>query len=168
MSSLNMIQGGIGGSWLQIADEEKGDLWKPAWNFGYQNRGPQAIAWQWGPMNAWPNAGFMSGDPSVPLCMFSQDAQQNDIYEPWNYGLGGKSRPYFIRGICKDGSGNILGGALVHVYDSATDIFEGQIATNDLGVFEVPCLNTSAKYLRAFYPSGNLAGASVETLVPTL
>ena len=163
-----MLNSGPGNSWIQIADEEKSALWSAPMGYDYHQRKPQSLSWQWAPYNRWPNSGFMSGDVSVPLCLFSQDAQQNDIFGPWNLGISGHSRPYFIRGICKDGNGNILGGAHVHVYDTATNVFEAQIDCDDRGVFEIPCLSTQPHYLRAYYASGNLAGASLDTLIPTL
>jgi hypothetical protein len=168
VSSLNQVNGGIQSSVLQIIDEEKSDLWKPAWNFGYQNRGPQAIAWQWGPMNCWPNAGFLSGDPSVPLTVFGGDAREQDLYGPWNNGISGHSRPYFIRGICKDGAGNILGGAVVYAVRASDNVMVGSVACDDRGVFECPTLDTTAHFVHSYYASGSLAGRSISTLTPTL
>lgn len=168
MSQFQSVNGGMGSGWLAIRDEENGDLWKPVYGFGYRNRGPQAIAWQWGPIGRWPSAGFMSGDPSVPLCMFSQDAQQNDLYGPWNLGVSGHSRPYFIRGICKDGSGNILGGAVVYAVRASDNVMVGSVACDDRGVFECPTQDTTPHFVHSFYASGSLAGRSVATLTPTL
>ena len=163
-----MPNGGPGNSLLQIADEEKSDLWKPAYGFGYRNRGPQALAWQWTFDQRWPSSGFMSGDPSVPLAMFSQDAQQNDIYGPWNLGISGHSRPYFIRGICKDGSGNVLGGAVVYAVRASDNVMVGSVACDDRGVFECPTQDTTAHFVHSYYASGSLAGRSVSTLTPAL
>jgi hypothetical protein len=163
-----MINGGIGNGWLQISDEEKGDAWKPSYGYGYQNRGPQALSWQWGPINRWPSSGFMSGDPSVPLCYLSQDAQQNDLFGPWNLGISGHSRPFFIRGICKDGNGNPLGGAIVYAVRASDNVMVGSVACDDCGVFECPTLDTTAHFVHSFYESGSLAGRSVSTLRPTL
>lgn len=161
------VNGGMGNNVLQIADEEKGDLWKPAWNFGYQNRGPQALAWQWGPMGGWTNPGFMSGDPSTPLAVFGMDARESDYYGPWNLGLGGKSRPFFIRGICKDPSANILGGTVVYAVRVSDNALVGTANCDDRGVFEVPTFDVTPHYVHAFYSSGNLAGRSVNALTPT-
>lgn len=160
--------GGPGSARIQIADEEKGDLWKPAFGFGYQNRGPQALSWQWNKDQRWPNSGMMSGDTSVPLCLFSQDAQQNDLFGPWNLGISGHSRPYFIRGICKDGSGAILGGAVVYAVRASDNVMVGSGACDDRGVFEVPTLDTTPHFVHSFYASGSLAGRSVATLTPGL
>jgi hypothetical protein len=168
VSQLMQVNGGIINSVLQIADEEKGELWKPAFNYGYQNRGPQAISWQWGPMNAWPSSGFLSGDPSVPLTVFGGDAREQDLFGPWNLGLGGKCRPYFIRGICKDGSGNILGGAVVYAVRASDNVMVGSVACDDRGVFECPTQDTTPHFVHSFYASGSLAGRSVATLTPTL
>jgi len=164
-----MVNGGIWSGWLTITDEERGDLWKPARNFGYRNRGPQAISWEWGPMNSWPKSGFMSGDPSVPLCALSQDAQQSDSYGPWNLGISGHQRPYFIRGTCKDSGGNPLGGAVVQCFRTSDDLYVSEVACDDRGVYEVgtPYIGVD-HYLVALYASGNLAGSTVNTLRPSL
>lgn len=168
MSRLMHVNGGIQNSVLQILDEEKSEIWKPTYGYGYHNRGPQAIAWQWNPDQRWPNSGFMSGDPSVPLTCFGGDARDNDIYGPWNLGLGGKCRPYFIRGICKDGSGNILGGAVVYAVRASDNVMVGSVACDDRGVFECPTQDTTPHFVHSFYASGSLAGRSVATLTPTL
>lgn len=168
MSSLNLANEGLGRNILQIADEEKGELWKPSFNFGYQNRGPQAISWQWGPINAWPSAGFLSGDPSVRLTVFGGDGREQDLFGPWNIGLGGKCRPFFIRGICKDGNGNILGGAVVYAVRASDNVMVGFGACDDRGIFEVPTLDITPHFVHSFYASGSLAGRSINTLTPTL
>lgn len=168
MSSLLAQNGGLWGGWLVIADEEKGDLWKPAWGFGYQNRGPQAISWQWNKDQRWPHSGFMAGDISAPLSLFSLDASQMNYYGPWNFGISGHSRPYFIRGICKDGSANPLGGTIVYAVRVSDLVTVGSAACDGRGVFEVPTLDNTAHFVHAYYASGNLAGRSVATLIPTL
>ena len=162
------VNGGLHTSMLWIPDEEKGDLWKPAWNYGYQNRGSQSLAWQWGPMGGWTNSGFMSGDPGTPLGVFGMDARENAYNGPWNLGLGGKSRPFFIRGICKDPSANILGGAVVFAVRVSDGVQVGSSACDDRGVFEVPTFDTTPHYIHAYYASGNLAGRSVNSLTPGL
>jgi hypothetical protein len=168
MSQFQMPNGGPGNSWLAIQDEDKTSLFRQAQNFCYQNRSPQNLAWQWGPSGSWPKAGFMSGDPSVPLCPFSQDAQQNGLYGPWDLGISGHSRPYFIRGICKDGSANPLGGAVVYAVRASDNVMVGSAACDDRGVFEVPTIDTTPHFVHSFYASGSLAGRSVATLTPGL
>jgi hypothetical protein len=162
------VNGGIQNSVLQILDEEKGELWKPAFNYGYQNRGVQSIAWQWGPINSWPSSGFMSGDPSVPLTVFGGDARETDMYGPWNLGISGKSRPFFIRGICKDGAGNPLGGAVVYAVRVSDNVQVSSASCDDRGVFECPTQDQAQYFVHSFYASGSLAGRSVATLTPTL
>jgi len=160
--------GGPTGGILQLADEEKGDLWKPAYGFGYRNRGPQAIAWQWSKDQRWTNSGFMSGDPSAPFGALGIDARENGFFGPWNLGISGHSRPYFIRGICKDGSGNPLGGAVVYAVRASDNVMVGSVACDDRGVFECPTLDTTQHFVHSFYASGSLAGRSVATLTPGL
>lgn len=160
--------GGPTGGILQLADEEKGDLWKPAYGFGYRNRGPQAISWQWSQDHRWTSSGFLSGNPSDPFGLFSQDARENDYFAPWNLGISGHSRPYFIRGICKDGSGNVLGGAVVYAVRASDNVMVGSVACDDRGVFECPTQDTSAHFVHSYYASGNLAGRSISTLTPAL
>lgn len=168
MSQLMAQNGGPGSARIQIADEETGDLWKPAFGFGYRNRGPQVIAWQWSRDYRWTASGFLSGNPSEPFGLFSQDARENDYFEPWNLGISGHSRPYFIRGICKDGSGNILGGAVVYAVRSSDNVMVGSVACDDRGVFECPTQDTTPHFVHSFYASGSLAGRSVATLTPGL
>lgn len=163
-----MLNGGPANSWLQVADEENSGLWLPQFGYGYHNRGLQAVAWQWENMQRWPMAGFMSGDRSTPLALFGQDVAVMAYYEPWTLGVSGKTRPYFIRGICKDGSGTILGGAVVFAVRASDNVMVGSVACDDRGVFECPTLDTTAHFVHSFYSSGSLAGRSVATLTPTL
>lgn len=168
MSQFGSVNGGMGNSWLQIADEEKSALRRAPSGYYYHQRNPQSLSWQWSKYQRWPSSGFMSGDPSVPLCYMSQDAQQNNVYEPWNLGISGHSRPYFIRGICKDGSGNILGGAVVYAVRASDNVMVGSTACDDRGVFECPTLDTTPHFVHSFYASGSLAGRSISTLTPAL
>lgn len=168
MSRFQNVNGGPGNSWIQLADEEKSDLCNAAMGYDYHQRRPQAISWQWSRYQRWPNSGFMSGDVSVPLCLFAQDVQQANTYSPWSLGISGHSRPYFLRGICKDGSGNILGGAVVYGVRASDNVMVGFGACDDRGVFEVPTFDTTPHFVHSFYASGSLAGRSVSTLTPTL
>jgi len=154
---------------ITIWDAENNPLYLPSIGYGYRDRGPQAVSFQWNTRQMWPWAGFLSGDPSVRLCPFGGDARDMDIFGPWSLGLGGTRRPLFLRGICKDSIGNILGGAIVQAFITATDIFVAEQATDDRGQFEIPCILPVAHYLVAYYPgSPDKSGASVNTLIPSL
>lgn len=167
MSSYIGTQNAANAMQTGIFDEEKSGLWQPTYGWGYQDRGPQALAWQWATIQMWPQSGFLSGNPSVPLCLFGQDAAQMDYYEPWNLGISGHNTPYFLQGTCKDSLGNILGGAIVQAFITSTDAFDGQTTCDDRGVFQVPCFSTEAHYLVAYYPGApDKAGSTVNTLIP--
>jgi hypothetical protein len=115
----------------------------------------------------WPNAGLMSGDPSVPFGLLGQDARENDIFGPWSLGLGGHNSPYYLTGYCKDGSNNPIGGAIVQAFVTATDAFVAETTCDDRGFYQVPCQAAVAHYLVAYCPgSPDRAGSSVNTLVP--
>lgn len=153
---------------IEITDEEKGGLWLPALGYGYRNRGPQALSFQWNPDQRWPSAGLMSGDRSVPLCLLSQDAGDTDIFGPWSLGLSGHRSPYFLTGICKDASDNVIGGATVQAFITSTDAYAGEAITDDRGVYQVGLDTNVAHYLVAYYPGApDKAGSSVNTLIPT-
>jgi hypothetical protein len=153
---------------LQIADEEKGALWIPARGFGWHNRGPHAVSFQWADLQQWTWSGFMCGDRSTPFGLLGQDAAEMDYFGPWSLGLGGKNSPYYLTGICKDASDNPLGGAIVQAFVTLNDSYVSETRCDDRGYFQAPCFEQVPHYLVAYYPgSPDKAGASVNTLVPT-
>lgn len=169
MSRFSMVNGGLANSWLQIYDEEKSGLWQPTFGYGYHDRGPQAVAWDWETQQRWPRSRMSSGDPSTPLCPFGGSSEVRGSYEPWSLGLSGKNRPYFLRGTVKDSVGNVVGGAIVQAFVTSTDAFVAQGATTGTGTFEVPVPSTVSHYLVGYSTgSPDRAGSTVNTLTPTL
>lgn len=118
----------------------------------------------------WPSSKICSGDMSVPLGMFNDTSESSGVYEHTMLGHSGKRRHYFIRGTCKDALSNVLGGAVVQGFRTSDDLFVGQTACDDRGVYELGTIYTSdAHYLVAYYPgSPDLAGSTVNTLTPAL
>ena len=117
----------------------------------------------------WPTSGFMTGDLSAGyICPINQDVQCMDWWSPMQRANRGTSSAKFIRGQCKDGSGNALGGAVVQGFLTATDTFVGEVACDGNGNYELGTVYPGqSHYLVAYYASTNLAGTTVNTLVPT-
>jgi hypothetical protein len=170
LSQFAFPNGGFQGNILAIYDEEKGALWIPNRYFGSRQRGAQSdfLNNQFFPL--WKVSGLMAGNPGEPLALLGQDISDGRSYEPNELGIGGMSRPYFIRGTCKDSVDAPLGGAVVQGFRTSDDLYVGQIESNSSGVYELPTVYlTDAHYLVAYYDSGtDLAGTTVNTIIPAL
>jgi hypothetical protein len=109
-------------------------------------------------------------DPGAALGFFGSDSPgfHAGSYDAWHYGLGGSQTRKFIRGVCKNQAGDVLTGAVVQGFRTADDWYIGQAETNDKGEYELGCPQTPTDqhYLVAYYASGNLAGTTVNTLLP--
>ncbi|NVN88938.1 MAG: hypothetical protein HXX15_22930, partial [Rhodopseudomonas sp.] len=117
----------------------------------------------------WPTSKMMAGDPSASSIYFGQDAAEAGRFEAPSSISRGSTRPWFIRGTCKDSGGNPLGGAAVQCFRTSDDLFVSQVGCDDRGQYEVPTPYPGvAHYLVAQYASGSLAGSTVDTLIPTL
>lgn len=117
----------------------------------------------------WPSSGFMTGDISAGyICPINQDVQCSDWWSPWQRANRGNGRVKFILGQCKDGAGNALGGAVVQGFLTSSDAFVGETACDDKGNYELGTPYPGQNhYLVAYYSAGNLAGTTVNTLIPT-
>jgi len=120
----------------------------------------------------WPaSSGFIS-DPAYPcsLMLNGDLASGPDAdFEPRNVlGVGNASAKY-IMGQCKRATGEALAGATIQCFRTADDALESEAISADDGRFECVCPKdpTGAHYLVAYYASGNLAGTTVNTLIPT-
>lgn len=154
----------MGNGQITVWDGEHNPLFLPQFGWGYRNTGPQAVAWQWENLQRWPYGIFLSGSPDIPLSPMAPT-----YYEPWSLGTGGKSRPWFLRGTCKDVALNALGGAVVQAFITSTDAFVAEAQCDSAGYYQVPCQLLVPHYLVAYYPgSPDLAGATVNTLIPVL
>lgn len=171
MSYLYGNGGGVSGGVLAIHDEERGVLFRAPGGAGvYHLRSRETSRAQSpGPL-LWPRSRMLSGDPSVPLAALGIEEMSGAAFEAFQDCDGGKNRYWYLRGTCVDEIGNPLGGATVQAFVTAGDIFAGEIACDDRGVYEVPTpWSGSPHYLVAYYPgSPDKAGTSVNTLMPSL
>lgn len=117
----------------------------------------------------WPSSGFMTGDISAGyLCPANQDIQCSDWWSPMQRANRGNSGVKFIMGQCKDDAGNALGGAVVQGFLTANDAFVSEATCDDKGYYELATpYPGQAHYLVAYYATTNLAGTTVNTLIPT-
>lgn len=153
---------------------EESTLWDRRWT--YQRRSPDTVP-QWDQTFIatgawWPmlKSGGWGGNPASPV-FFSDDSGGHcaGAFAAWEYGLGGSQSQKYIMGVCKNANGDPLGGAVVQGFRTSDDRFIGQIECDDKGRYELGCPQTPnvQHYLVAYYASGNLAGSTVNTLVPT-
>lgn len=137
-------------------------------DFSYWRRGESQFGARNRYATIWPQSGFMSGDRTPGYCQIGQDMAERDDWSPMQRASRGTSSAKFIRGQCKDGSGNALGGAVVQGFLTATDTFVGEVACDGNGNYELGSVYPGkSHYLVAYYASTNLAGTTVNTLVPT-
>jgi hypothetical protein len=120
----------------------------------------------------WPSSSGFLTDPATPTClMMDQDIGTGSpfCYEPWTQGIAGCQSTKSIRGTCKRSTGEPLGGSIVKGFRTSDNLPVGQTTCDDQGHYELACPNTPTDqhYLMAYYASGNLAGTTVNTLVPT-
>lgn len=146
-------------SWFVRAGRREMSYWRREDSqFGARNRY----------VTLWPPSGFMSGDLSAGYCPFGQDTAQADAWSPMQRASRGNSGMKFIRGQCKDGSGNALGGAVVQGFLTANDVFVSETTCDDKGNYELGTVYPAQNhYLVAYYASTNLAGTTVNTITPT-
>lgn len=148
-------------------------IWDRRWC--YQRRSPDTVP-QWDQTFIstgawWPmiRSGGFGGDPTNPV-FFSDDTLgfSCGAFAAWEYGLGGSQSRKFITGKTKNASGDAIVGAVVQGFRTSDDMYIGETASNDKGIYELGCPNTPTDqhYLVAYYASGNLAGTTVNTLVP--
>ena len=173
LNSGIVATGGAVWSNLAIWDEEKSDLYVPAANWTYQGRTLKVQAHEQGNLwnSLWPSSRMASGDPTAPLSVMGTDnAQSAGSYEPVDTLNGGNYRPYFISGYVKDTNGNAIAAVTVKAFRTSDDAFIGQTATDSNGYYQCPTVYASAvnHYIVAYDASGQRAGSTINTLVPTL
>ena len=155
-------------AFLAVHDEDKSDLYNPRFYWGYQGRSKETAGhtplWQ----DLWPSPKIANGDSTV-AGILGQDPAEAGRFEYPSTIYRGMVRPYFFRGYCKDGSGNILPGAVVTAYLTAGDLQVGRTACDSNGYYECPTIYAGVNhYLVARYSSGSLAGATLDTIQPVL
>jgi hypothetical protein len=153
---------------LSVHDEDRSDLYNPRFYWEYQGRAKESAnaspLWQ----ELWHSPKLASGDSTTPG-LLGQDPAEGGRFEYPSTISRGMARPWFFRGFCKDNAGNILGGAVVTAYLTQGDVAVGTIAADSNGYYECPTPYFGVNhYLVARYASANLAGATVNTLQPSL
>jgi len=169
MSSFPNTNGGIWGTWLLVQDEARDDLWNPRFDWNYQLRGKENAGspspWE----NGWPRPFLACGDPMFPFAVLGQDISDTGKFEYPSTISRGSTRPWFFRGVCRDVNGNVLGGAVVEAYLTAGDVAVGRAACDSNGNYECPTPFYGVNhYLVARYAGGSLAGATIDTLQPSV
>lgn len=149
----------------RIPDEDNCDLWGPRFDYNYQKRGASGWRDGYGHFMTWPSSSMQGGDPSQRIMLGSDFV--GGKYEDVVPSDRGGQRTYWIHGVCVDGAGNPLGGAVVEMFLSATDVFVNSGTTDSNGIYSV---GTSfiglAHKAYANYGPNTLVGASVDTLMP--
>jgi hypothetical protein len=170
MSQFLSQNGGIGGNWLSIQDEDKSDLYLTQYSYGYQQRcDKQAGGGQGNWVELWSSPSGISGDPTAPMFPLGQDATCGGRFESQSSISRGMIRPYFIRGTVKDSGGTPVAGATVKGYTTVGDVFVGSRGTDNSGNYELPTAQIGlAHYLVAYNGGNNQAGTTVNTLTPVL
>ena len=116
----------------------------------------------------WPSSGFMSGDRSPGYCLIGQDMCEIGSWSPPQRAERGNGAMKFIRGTTKTDAGTPLGGVVVQCFLTATDQFVSESASDSNGQYEVGTVYPGQQhYLVAYNQSGNTAGTTVNTLLPT-
>jgi hypothetical protein len=175
------VPGGVAGyesfypGTLSPNQKEASRLWTVNWS--YEDRSQKLYAffgYGWdATATVWPACSGVMDDPAAPTWLVGGNQGQSDMnpgpFEPWNYGAGGSHSSKYIMGQCQDQNSNPLGGTIVQGFRTSDDMYIGEIACDDKGYYELACPNTpnDNHYLVAYYASGNLAGTTVNTLVPT-
>ena len=140
-------------------------LWERRWC--YQRRSPM-ITSQW-------DDSFISAGAYWPMIRSGAMSGEDTLLKPfefsnWEYGLGGSKSSKYIMGLVRDSLGNPLGGAIIKGFRTSDDVEVGiETTANDTGYFEVMCPYSpnDNHYLLGYYPTGPLAGSTINTLVPT-
>lgn len=156
--------------------KEQSTHWSNRWAYEDRSQKLNAVfgyGWE-EPTDAWwPATPGALNDPAAPTYLIDGNSGQNTFspgpFEPWNYGAGGSRSSKYIMGQCKDSLGNALGGCVVKCFRTSDDVEVGiEAQTDDKGFFEIMCPNSPADqhYLVAYYQSGLLAGATINTIVP--
>ena len=153
---------------LRIPDEDNNDLWQPRSGYSYQMRGARSNRDHGNWRALWPVSRLMSGDPGE-VAILGMDASEGGRFEPISVLEGGSSRLYFIHGVCVDGSSNPLGGAVLDLFLTASDVWVSTGGTDSNGIYSLgtPYIGEN-HYIVANYGPNTLVGASVNTLQPVL
>lgn len=171
MSYYSGIQGAVNntldGCMYVVREEERTDLWNPRYQSSYQYRHINNNFEQYGFFAGWPASKAMSGDGSSNLVLGADAQQMSGLFEPWSLVDGGNYRPFYIHGVCRDGSAVPLGGAILTFFITSTKALVGTCQTDTNGIYSMPTVNFGiAHFAYANYGPDTLLGGTVDTLIP--
>lgn len=104
------------------------------------------------------------------LSYSAQGVEVGHGYEPFSCDGDGCQRLLFIRGVTQDSGGSPLANATVQAFVTATDTYKGEVVSNNDGTFTLGTETVvgTTHYVVAYkVGGGDVAGTSVNTLVPT-
>lgn len=160
--------GDIYGSQLGIHDREEGDLWKSRFNWSYRLRATQYNRDRGLYTSLWPRSKMIEGDPSAGVIL-GADISDGGLFEPLNFVETGSQRPWFIHGVCVDGSGTPLAACTLDLFLTASDLYVSSGQTDSNGIYSLGTpYNGQNHYIVANYGPNSLVGASINTLTPNL
>jgi len=171
MSSFlwNVIPANGNSNLMNISDEEKSDIASSRFNWNYRMRTPSTVVDGYGHFSGWSHSKGLSGDPSVPTYIFGQDGSDRAAFEMYSNVFGGTFRPWYVRGLCQDGSSNALAAVDLDMFLTGTKILVASGITDQNGFYSLPSINFGVDHeIYANYANGTLVGASVDTLQPAL
>lgn len=150
------------GNRLGILDEEKSDLYKGSCRYAYHNRTPYEPFDQ-SRFQGWPHSTLGNmGDGLADMSTISPPFENiNAMYHT------GAHRLYFVVGVVRDGSGNVVAAANIDLFLTATDTLVSSTWTDSNGIYSAftPYVGQN-HYATANYGPNTLVGMSVNTLQP--
>jgi hypothetical protein len=156
------------GNRLATFDDERSDLWVSRFAYSYYQHTPAATGVD--PyFSAWSRSGISVADQSIASMFGADPSVASGRWDDTVIWDSGYIRYWFVRGVCKDGSNNLLGGAKVELFLTASDLWVSTVATDGSGNYQAPTpYNGQNHYAVANYGPNTLVGATVNTLVPAL
>jgi hypothetical protein len=139
------------------------------WLYRYRHLTPNTTRQYTPYFELWRPAQSMSGDQTTPLSVTGLDPGSVVYpFEPFNYGDGGQMGQVFIRGECIDQYGNALVSCSVEAFVTSSNALAGTTTSDTNGNYACPTPYPSIQhFIVAYYAATNLAGTTIDTLVPT-
>jgi hypothetical protein len=165
-ATLAVLDGGTG--YTKIPDEEKTELWGARFDYAYRMRGPKFVDKPNNFATAWPFSRGMTGDPSTAVMLGNENLSgASGTFEISNLGLSGNYRPYYVKGLCQDGSANAISSVNLDMFLTGTKTLVASGISDQAGYYSLPSIYFGLPHeIYANYASGTLVGASVNTLIP--
>ncbi len=122
----------------------------------------------WADAQLWPMSRMMCGDPNAPVSLFGTDSSD---FARWGAmpDEGGSQSMLKFRGVTRNSSGVALGGGVVGVFLTSTNLALRQVTADASGYFEVPSEYANVNHYLVGYKPGtpDVAGTTLNTLQPT-